>query len=112
MLNKFEDMNYAEIAEVMGLSTKAVKSLLSRARMNLREALQGYIYMDGEPAAAEDDEDSRGGRGMSDGPPPLPLTRPGRADLVAYLDGELSGEAARRWRRDRPRPGGAPRRSR
>ena len=31
-----EDMGYAEIAEVMGLSTKAVKSLLSRARANLR----------------------------------------------------------------------------
>ncbi|HWY87967.1 MAG TPA: sigma-70 family RNA polymerase sigma factor [Gemmataceae bacterium] len=49
VLNKFEDMNYAEIAEVMGLSTKAVKSLLSRARDNLRSALKEYIYMDGEP---------------------------------------------------------------
>src|SRR5206468_6219950 len=49
VLNKFEDMNYAEIAEVMALTTKAVKSLLSRARMKLREALQGYIYMDAEP---------------------------------------------------------------
>jgi RNA polymerase sigma-70 factor, ECF subfamily len=49
VLNKFEDMNYAEIALVMGLSTKAVKSLLSRARMNLRAALSGYIYMDGGP---------------------------------------------------------------
>ena len=38
VLNKFEDMNYADIAEVMGLSTKAVKSLLSRARTKLREA--------------------------------------------------------------------------
>lgn len=43
----------------MGLSTKAVKSLLSRARMNLRAALSGYIYMDGEPIPAEEpDEDS------------------------------------------------------
>jgi RNA polymerase sigma-70 factor (ECF subfamily) len=49
VLNKFEDMNYAEIAEVMGLTVKAVKSLLSRARMNLRAALVNYIYMDGEP---------------------------------------------------------------
>lgn len=48
ILNKFEDMNYADIGDVMGLSTKAVKSLLSRARSKLREALQGYIYMDGE----------------------------------------------------------------
>jgi RNA polymerase sigma-70 factor (ECF subfamily) len=49
VLNKFEDMNYAEIALVMGLTVKAVKSLLSRARMNLRAALTGYIYMDGTP---------------------------------------------------------------
>ena len=55
VLNKFEDMNYAEIAEVMGLSTKAVKSLLSRARTKLREALQGYIYMDAEPPPPPDD---------------------------------------------------------
>jgi RNA polymerase sigma-70 factor (ECF subfamily) len=45
VLNKFEDMNYAEIAEVMGLTTKAVKSLLSRARDNLRIALQDYVHM-------------------------------------------------------------------
>jgi len=49
LLNKFEDMNYAEIAEAMGLTTKAVKSLLCRARNNLREALQAYIFMDGQP---------------------------------------------------------------
>src|SRR4029450_4412523 len=36
VLNKFEDMNYAEIAEGMGLSTKAVKSLFMRARSRLR----------------------------------------------------------------------------
>jgi RNA polymerase sigma-70 factor (ECF subfamily) len=48
VLNKFEDMNYAEIAEIMGLTTKGVKSLLSRARDNLRIALKDYIYMDGE----------------------------------------------------------------
>ena len=46
VLNKFEDMNYLEIAEVMGLTTKAVKSLLSRARDNLRVALEAYIHMD------------------------------------------------------------------
>lgn len=55
VLNKFEDMNYAEIAEVMQLTTKAVKSLLSRARMNLRAALSGYVYMDGQPAPEMDD---------------------------------------------------------
>ena len=36
VLNKFEDMGYADIAEVMGLSQKAVKSLLSRAREAFR----------------------------------------------------------------------------
>ncbi len=57
VLNKFEDMNYHEIAEVMGLTTQAVKSLLSRARANLRATLQPYIYMDGEapPLPSEDD---------------------------------------------------------
>jgi RNA polymerase sigma-70 factor (ECF subfamily) len=49
VLNKYEDMNYAEIAEVMQLSPKAVKSLLSRARMKLRDALTPYIYMDSPP---------------------------------------------------------------
>src|SRR5947209_2650678 len=53
VLNKFEDMNYADIAKVMRLSTKAVKSLLSRARTNLRIALQSYIYMDGDPPPQE-----------------------------------------------------------
>jgi RNA polymerase sigma-70 factor (ECF subfamily) len=57
VLNKFEDLNYAEIAEVMGMTTKAVKSLLSRARENLRTALSGYIYMDGEAVPAEKAED-------------------------------------------------------
>ncbi len=54
VLNKFEEMSYEEIAQVMKLSTKAVKSLLSRARTNLREALQDYIYMDGPPPPEEE----------------------------------------------------------
>jgi RNA polymerase sigma-70 factor (ECF subfamily) len=57
LLNKFEDMNYAEIAEVMGLTTKAIKSLLNRARTNLRAALQQYIYMDGQPVPRGDKQD-------------------------------------------------------
>ncbi len=55
VLNKFEDMNYVDIADVMGLSAKAVKSLLSRARSKLRDALRGYIYMDGEMPQGEED---------------------------------------------------------
>jgi RNA polymerase sigma-70 factor (ECF subfamily) len=57
VLNKFEDMNYQEIADVMGLTTKAVKSLLSRARDNLRNALKDYIYMDGAPKSGPVDEE-------------------------------------------------------
>lgn len=59
MLNKFEDMNYADIAAVMGLSVKAVKSLLARARDRLRECLQSYVELDGSvfPPAADPDPD-------------------------------------------------------
>ena len=50
VLNKFEDMNYAEIAEVMGLTTKAVKSLLSRAREPARGPRR--LRLHGRPAGA------------------------------------------------------------
>jgi RNA polymerase sigma-70 factor (ECF subfamily) len=59
ILNKFEDMNYNEIAEVMGLTTQAVKSLLSRARTNLRQVLEPYVYMDGEPVPATPADDEK-----------------------------------------------------
>jgi len=43
LLNKFEDMSYVEIAGVMGRSEAAVKSLLARARNQLREQLEPYL---------------------------------------------------------------------
>lgn len=43
VLNKFEDMSYEEIAQVMGMTAKAVKSLLSRAREQLRQLLKAYV---------------------------------------------------------------------
>lgn len=43
LLNKFEHLSYEEIAEVMGLTPSAVKSLLSRARANLRDVLEPYL---------------------------------------------------------------------
>lgn len=43
VLNKFEDMSYEEIAQIMGLTDKAVKSLLSRAREHLRQLLKAYV---------------------------------------------------------------------
>ena len=43
LLSKFEGMSYQEIADTMGLSTQAVKSLLSRARARLKEILEPYM---------------------------------------------------------------------
>ena len=43
LLSKFEGMSYAEIGEVMNRSPTAIKSLLARARNELREQLQPYI---------------------------------------------------------------------
>ncbi len=43
LLNKFEHMSYADIATTMDMSEKAVKSLLMRARENLKEYLEPYL---------------------------------------------------------------------
>ena len=43
LLNRFEGMSYAEIADVMQLSPQAVKSLLCRAHIQLRNLLQRYV---------------------------------------------------------------------
>lgn len=51
LLSKFEGMSYADISETMGLSVSAIKSLLSRARGNLREVLEPYINEGNLPAA-------------------------------------------------------------
>ena len=42
LLAKFEHCSYEEIAAAMGLSVPAVKSLLFRARDQLRSALESY----------------------------------------------------------------------
>ena len=47
LLSKYEGMSYQEIATTMELTTQAVKSLLSRARANLREQLEPY-YQSGQ----------------------------------------------------------------
>lgn len=47
LLSKFEGMSYIEIGETMNLSLQATKSLLSRARENLRLILEPYMK-DGE----------------------------------------------------------------
>lgn len=60
LLCKFESMSYIEIGESMGMSPQAVKSLLSRARDNLRDVLEAYMERGelptrtAEPEAAEE----------------------------------------------------------
>jgi RNA polymerase sigma-70 factor (ECF subfamily) len=59
LLAKFEHFSYADIAQVMDMSPQAIKSLLSRARCNLRETLQPYLehgsMLNGAPAISEID---------------------------------------------------------
>lgn len=43
LLNRFEHLSYADIAEAMDISPQAVKSLLSRARVALKQALEPYV---------------------------------------------------------------------
>lgn len=43
LLHKFEEMSYADIGATLDMSPQAVKSLLSRARDNLREKLESYV---------------------------------------------------------------------
>ena len=50
LLSKFEDMSYADIAEAMEMSQEAIKSLLSRARVNLKEVLEPYLDKGDRPA--------------------------------------------------------------
>lgn len=45
LLHKYEDMSYQDIGDAMELSATAVKSLLARARENLRAVLEPYMQM-------------------------------------------------------------------
>jgi RNA polymerase sigma-70 factor, ECF subfamily len=45
-LRKYQDLPYEEIAEVLGTTVPAVKSLLFRARTQLRTSLQAYLEKD------------------------------------------------------------------
>jgi len=68
LLAKFEGMSYQDIADSMDLSVQAIKSLLSRARVNLKEILTPYVEqgtrldensgsgLRASPAAVADDE--------------------------------------------------------
>lgn len=59
LLSKFEGMSYQDIAASMDMTAQAVKSLLSRARENLRVILSPYVesgIRPGELAAADADD--------------------------------------------------------
>jgi RNA polymerase sigma-70 factor (ECF subfamily) len=43
ILRRYEEMPYEEIAKVLSMSVPAVKSLLFRARTQLKELLQKYL---------------------------------------------------------------------
>lgn len=53
LLCKFEGMSYVDIADTMGMTPSAVKSLLSRARGNLRDALEPYLRRGLPPSAVQ-----------------------------------------------------------
>ncbi|MEZ6138247.1 MAG: sigma-70 family RNA polymerase sigma factor [Pirellulaceae bacterium] len=54
VLSKFENLSYQEIADTMELSVQAVKSLLSRARVNLKILLEPYLDGGQVPGPAEE----------------------------------------------------------
>lgn len=56
LLCKFEGMSYQDIADTMGMTVKAAKSLLMRARVNLKEILEPYMQ-DGVPPTAKVPDD-------------------------------------------------------
>ena len=43
ILRRYEEMSYEEIAAVLGTTVPAVKSMLFRARAQLRERLAGWL---------------------------------------------------------------------
>ena len=53
VLNKFEAMSYQQIAQIMGRSESAVKSILSRARTNLKDQLEAYLETGTRPSTTK-----------------------------------------------------------
>ena len=46
ILRRYESFSYAEIAATLNVTDKAVKSLLSRAKVNLKNKLAGIVDLD------------------------------------------------------------------
>lgn len=57
LLSRFEGMSYQEIADTMSLSPQAVKSLLSRARLNLKSIIEPYFESGVMPLSLSQSED-------------------------------------------------------
>jgi RNA polymerase sigma-70 factor (ECF subfamily) len=60
LLSKFEGMGYADIAKAMEMSPQAIKSLLSRARENLRGFLGPYLERGDRPPGETNGESNEG----------------------------------------------------
>jgi RNA polymerase sigma-70 factor, ECF subfamily len=58
LLSKFENMSYEDIAQTMEMTPQAIKSLLSRARGNLRAVLEPYLER-GELHTKKNHEEAR-----------------------------------------------------
>ena len=97
-------MSYADIAETMKLSTQAVKSLLSRARVNLHQVLEPYSSTGNCRRSAglkihrkrQKKNNESGGQQENMMQEPINAESSLEEQLVAYLDGELDGESCRR----------------
>ena len=46
VLRRYEDTPYEDLCQILGMSLPAVKSLLFRARMELRKSLSAYLEDD------------------------------------------------------------------
>jgi RNA polymerase sigma-70 factor (ECF subfamily) len=55
LLSKYEDLSYRELADALDRSVPAVKSLLVRARENLRQSLEAYLGFVSPAEAGLDD---------------------------------------------------------
>jgi len=54
LLNKYEGLSYQEVADAMETSVMAVKSLLTRARVKIKERLLPYLQEDGRAEEPRD----------------------------------------------------------
>jgi RNA polymerase sigma-70 factor (ECF subfamily) len=59
LLCKFEGLSYADIAAALELTPQAVKSLLSRARVNLREIIEPYLEHGQMPSKTITDDEEK-----------------------------------------------------